>query len=608
MKRWRVPDYRFTLCSGLICLLVMLSACNRADGVTALACAQAAVAQMAQGETREAAKQVRQAVQIAPDNADVSDLAGTLLLTTGDYSEALAAFRNALASDPKDSLALYGQGLAQLARGERRAAQESFDNAERYGGNPTHLRIVQNYARWLGGTPLDKPGNVETPGLQAAFQGMTAVAQGDRNAAIRALEAAQSATPGDPILQPEGPLLTFDTAHPLNTGQMPLPANHGLNPEPGREQGVSGDVLFTPEGLTPSVAYVAYEVDGQALSLIGLRPFQYAWDSRTVSNGWHTLVVTLFDRNAQEIRRVTKQYRVANRSAAPPADAERWKPVREALWQALTPRLDRCACAYTLGQLYRAQGQIRPAEVWFARTVAIRPDYRDARRQLADCGGLPTGNPAIYTGLPGEKVVALTFDDGPKPGVTEPLLELLQEQHITATFFVIGRHVMEYPDLTRKIADAGMELANHSYTHPDLTQLSPEEATRELLETQAAILTVTGKTPRFMRPPGGNWSGSVADIVRHWGLTPCMWTVDAFNSEVIGTQQVVQAVLQGVRPGSIILMHNGKVSTLQALPAILRELKARGYTFVTIETLVQRLDASKSAARPASGPSPHRGE
>src|SRR5260221_129125 len=126
---------------------------------------------------------------------------------------------------------------------------------------------------------------------------------------------------------------------------------------------------------------------------------------------------------------------------------------------------------------------------------------------------------------------------------------------------------MEYPELTRKIADAGMELANHSYTHPDLTRLSPEEAARELLESQTSVLSVTEKMPRFMRPAGANWNDSVAETTRRWRLTPCMWTVDAFGAEVIGTQQVVQAVLQGVRPGSIILMHNGKVSTLQALPA-----------------------------------------
>ncbi len=86
-------------------------------------------------------------------------------------------------------------------------------------------------------------------------------------------------------------------------------------------------------------------------------------------------------------------------------------------------------------------------------------------------------------------------------------------------------------------------------------------------------------------------------MARSWGLTPCMWTVDVYGSEVIGAQQVADAVLAQVRPGSIILMHNGKVSTLQALPTIIRALRSRGYSFATIDTLQRRLGSAKAAAR-----------
>src|SRR4029079_14857919 len=99
-------------------------------------------------------------------------------------------------------------------------------------------------------------------------------------------------------------------------------------------------------------------------------------------------------------------------------------------------------------------------------------------------------------------------------------------------------------------------------------RLSQDQIARELMQTQAAIQAATGKTPRFVRPPGGNWNDKVADVSRQWGLTPCMWTVDVYGSEVVGAQQVADAVLAQVRPGSIILMHNGKMSTLQALPTI----------------------------------------
>jgi peptidoglycan/xylan/chitin deacetylase (PgdA/CDA1 family) len=245
-------------------------------------------------------------------------------------------------------------------------------------------------------------------------------------------------------------------------------------------------------------------------------------------------------------------------------------------------------------------GDIPGARHWFARACAVHPDSPDARRAWTACGGAGTGGEAMWGGLPDEKVVALTFDDGPKPGLTEPLLDLLTAQGVPATFFVIGRHVMEYPDLTRKIDAAGMEIANHSYTHPNLTKISAEDVAREMMQTQAAVQVVTGKTPRYMRPPGGNWNPAVASIVRQWGLTPCMWTVDVYGSEVIGAQQVADAVLAQVRPGSVVLMHNGKLSTLQALPTIIKELRTRGYAFATVDALARRLAASQEAARQAA--------
>ena len=125
----------------------------------------------------------------------------------------------------------------------------------------------------------------------------------------------------------------------------------------------------------------------------------------------------------------------------------------------------------------------------------------------------------------------MTFDDGPKPGITEKLLAVLTHEGVPATFFVIGRHAAEYPELTRKIADAGMQIENHTYTHPNLTLLPPDQFERELLKTNVAIRTATGKRVRFFRPPGGNMNGDVAKISSKLGLTPCMWTIDGESLE-----------------------------------------------------------------------------
>jgi peptidoglycan-N-acetylglucosamine deacetylase len=276
---------------------------------------------------------------------------------------------------------------------------------------------------------------------------------------------------------------------------------------------------------------------------------------------------------------------------------ERQSQLQSALWDALTLRPDVGAVAYTLGTAYKAMGDTVQAKNWLLRAAAASPNYRDTRAQLAAAGGILAPQEAIWGGLRTEKVVALTFDDGPKPGMTEPLLEILTQEQVPATFFVIGRHVTAYPDLTRQIVNAGMELANHSYTHPNLTKIGETAIAREIMQTQNAIFQVTGKLPRFVRPPGGNWSNQVAKVCRDWGMIPCMWTVDVYGSEVIGAQSVADAILMQTRPGSVILMHNGKLSTLQALPTVIKELK----NVVTVSQLWKRCTDGSAKRVPSSG-------
>ena len=297
----------------------------------------------------------------------------------------------------------------------------------------------------------------------------------------------------------------------------------------------------------------------------------------------------LYNAGGDEIVRTERTFRVFNSIADSGAPLSgRDTKLRATFWQALLLKPDRCACAYAAGSAFQALGDKAHARVWFARAAAIRGDYRDTLSRLQACGGVNRPGATVYSGRSDEMCVALTFDDGPKPGVTEPLLDVLTSAHVSATFFVIGRHIQEYPQLARTIAAAGMEIDNHSYTHRSLTAISKRDAEQEILETQAAVLAITGTMPRYIRPPGGNWNNSVASTARQWGLTPCMWSVDVFDAEIIGAQKVAETVLSQVKPGSIVLMHNGKVSTVQALPNILRVLRSRGYRFVTVDELARR--------------------
>ena len=568
--------------------------------------AEAAIVQLAQGDYPGAAQKAGMALQSAPSEATLFVIAGTLLLNTGDAMGATTAFENAVAYDKEDSLAFYGLGLAQLARGKRAEALASWDTSERLEGDKSYLLLARRYAQWLNGAQI----SLENAGLpetfrpaQLALEGMAAARQGDWKRAKSLLEAAQTALPGDPILQPGGLLMRFDKANPITTTANRLLNGQGLKVSLPKERALSGNILFAPDNISPDVVYVSYEMDGQSLCLLNVHPYHFAWDSRQATNGVHTLTILLSDRNGRDLRRITRQLRLFNpgKSVFATGNPERVMQLRAALWQALTLRPDRGSCAFQIGVACHASGEGQAARHWLLRAVAIRPDNLEARRHWIACGGLAEGSEAVWGGLTTERLVALTFDDGPKPGITEPLLEILTEQKVPSTFFVIGRHVTAYPALTRRIVEAGMELANHSYTHRNLTKLSEEAIAQEMLQTQAAVQAVTGRTPRFMRPPGGNWNDSVAKVVKYWGLTPCFWTVDVYGSEVVGAQAVANEVLSRVHPGSIILMHNGKMSTLQALPTILRELKARGYSFVTVDTLVRRMAVAHTSRNAVVG-------
>jgi peptidoglycan-N-acetylglucosamine deacetylase len=171
--------------------------------------------------------------------------------------------------------------------------------------------------------------------------------------------------------------------------------------------------------------------------------------------------------------------------------------------------------------------------------------------------------------------VALTYDDGPNAGTTTQLLNALRSAGARATFFNIGSKVRQNPTLARSQVAAGMWVANHSWSHPRLTQLSASQISAELSQTQQAIQQATGQTPRLFRPPYGDTNGTVRQIAAQQGLTEVLWSVDSQDWNGASTSQIVQAASR-LQPGGVILMHDGYQSTINAVPRIVANLNSRG--------------------------------
>jgi peptidoglycan-N-acetylglucosamine deacetylase len=188
--------------------------------------------------------------------------------------------------------------------------------------------------------------------------------------------------------------------------------------------------------------------------------------------------------------------------------------------------------------------------------------------------------------------VALTFDDGPGPD-TERILDVLAEHKVCGAFFMIGSHVECLPQTARRIVAAGHEIGNHSYSHPIYLYRGARETRRQLELTQDVITATTGIAPRFARPPCGVRTPAYFRVARELCLRTVQWDVAGFDWKRRSGGQIAQDVLRKVRPGSIVLLHDGdserkrhRRETVAALPIVFEGLRARGLRIVPLSQLL----------------------
>ena len=218
-----------------------------------------------------------------------------------------------------------------------------------------------------------------------------------------------------------------------------------------------------------------------------------------------------------------------------------------------------------------------------------RPDSRDAaaaRRVSVSAHrapAYPLDKPLFYID-DASKAIALTIDDGPDPVYTPQVLKLLHQYRVTATFSMIGIHVAAYPSLVRAVAAAGHQIANHTWTHPDLARSPAHFVHSELARASDAIHKVTGVQPALFRAPYGAWSAAVIRQCEHMKMVPLAWSVDPRDWARPGTRSIVRNIMGNTRPGSIILEHDGggnRAQTVAALRIVLPRLLHEGYHFRT---------------------------
>lgn len=197
----------------------------------------------------------------------------------------------------------------------------------------------------------------------------------------------------------------------------------------------------------------------------------------------------------------------------------------------------------------------------------------------------------FLAGRQDKKVVALTFDDGPDDTYTPRILEILNQQDVKATFFLVGSRIKDYPSVVSQLVAGGHQIAGHGWTHTNYRIKTPEEIKQDLANLASAFQKYSGMEPVMFRPPYGELSVETMNQLVDSGYTAVGWTADSLDWYSGTVDRILLNTLINTRPGSIILMHSTGVNldaTVKALPELIYTLKAQGYSFVTVADLLGR--------------------
>ena len=200
------------------------------------------------------------------------------------------------------------------------------------------------------------------------------------------------------------------------------------------------------------------------------------------------------------------------------------------------------------------------------------------------------GNVVVSKAVEGKKRIALTFDDGPHPGRTPEILDLLDQYGIKATFFVVGENAAAYPDIIQREITEGHELGNHRDTHKMLKNASSAEIEQQICSVEDRLLEIGEYRPKLLRPPGGLYNQNVLDFAQENCYTVVLWSIDTRDWAHTPSDKITDSVKKEAKNGDIVLMHDyigGASPTLKALQKLIPYLIDEGFEFVTVSELVE---------------------
>lgn len=200
--------------------------------------------------------------------------------------------------------------------------------------------------------------------------------------------------------------------------------------------------------------------------------------------------------------------------------------------------------------------------------------------------GESTRKVPVYSVETDEKVIALTFDAAWGADKTLGIIDILNDYNAHATFFLVGFWIDKYSDEVKAIADAGLDIGNHSENHLNMPRLAKNKMREEISSVNEKIFALTGQTPKYFRAPYGDYDNSLMTVLEETNMTGVQWSIDTLDWKGLSAAQISERVLPKAKSGDIVLFHNNSDHVLDALPIVLEGLKQKGFKFVSLSEMV----------------------
>lgn len=542
------------------------------------------------GQTQDSIENLKKAIECNSNDPLAHVALGLTLVSGRRTDDALAEFKAALDIDDSCAEAIYGQALIQLTSGELGPATATFCQAQ--SADPDlEMQGAIEYVKSLAGGSYSPEGKNASDESIMALNAVSLMNQRRWADAASIWLELQKTGIRQSLGERFGCTMTMRKEYPLFATGLSLKKGY-RSPSVYKANlpVVSGKVVLKADlAKARTVHMVSFFIDNKLVG-ISNQSLQYTWDTIRFDNGAHNVKIQGNDIDGNIISEKAMAVLVKNMSAAlrkPKVRSSEESAVWSRLWEMLKLKPSVAAVSYSLAQCAEKLND-RELEIGaLERVLAADPDYLDTAKRLIRLNSPDGKYVRISKGDSNQKIVALTFDDGPKEK-TADLLDILKEKGIKATFFVVGKQVEIFPDMLIRMYEEGHEIQNHTYSHRDMEYLSVRDITQEIFRTSSIVRSYTGRGTQYVRPPGGHEGKKFPEVAKRFGIKAVFYTTNCSKLEGTNKKKIYDYEIATAKPGAIILMHNPELVTLQALPDVIDTLKSEGYKFVTLSELVRQ--------------------